>query len=302
MEQTYYSNGKLLITGEYVVIDGALSLAVPTSYGQGLTVSDTESEHIFWKSLDDQGHIWFESDFTIGNIEKEPAGADPTRNKLLEILKAARKLNPDFLLTSRGYLLKSTMDFPRKWGLGSSATLVNNIAQWAGVDPFQLQWHTFGGSGYDIACAKHDHPILYRLENKIPVVEEINFDPPFKNALYFVYLNRKQDSREAVARYSSLVFDRDPLVQSISLLTREITHCKLLTEFEELIGKHEATLSGILGVPTLKEKYFPGFPGALKSLGAWGGDFCLATGDTGIPAYFKALGYHTVIPYSDMVL
>ncbi len=301
MEQAYYSNGKLLITGEYVVLDGALSLALPTSYGQRLTVTDIESDQIFWKSLDEQGRIWFETTFPT-LIEKAQPGTDPIRNTLLEVLKAARKLNPGFLATSGGYLLESTMDFPRNWGLGTSATLVNNIAQWAGVDPFQLQWHTFGGSGYDIACAKHNHPVLYRLENKIPVVEEINFAPPFKSALYFIYLNRKQDSREAIAGYRNREFDREHLVQFITHLTRELTHCSQLSDFEELLGKHEAAMSGILGIPALKETHFSDFPGAIKSLGAWGGDFILATGETGVPGYFKGRGYHTVIPYAEMIL
>ena len=38
MEKTFYSNGKLLITGEYLVLDGAKALALPTKYGQYLTV------------------------------------------------------------------------------------------------------------------------------------------------------------------------------------------------------------------------------------------------------------------------
>ena len=36
--QTFYSNGKLLLTGEYVVLDGAKALAVPTRFGQNLIV------------------------------------------------------------------------------------------------------------------------------------------------------------------------------------------------------------------------------------------------------------------------
>ena len=36
MKKTFYSNGKLLITGEYVVLDGAKALALPTKYGQNL--------------------------------------------------------------------------------------------------------------------------------------------------------------------------------------------------------------------------------------------------------------------------
>ncbi|MEQ3661167.1 MAG: GHMP kinase, partial [Flavobacterium sp.] len=38
MKQTYYSNGKLLLTGEYVVLDGAKALAVPTKFGQSLSI------------------------------------------------------------------------------------------------------------------------------------------------------------------------------------------------------------------------------------------------------------------------
>ena len=41
--QSYYSNGKLLITGEYAVLDGALSLALPTKFGQELNVFQTEA-------------------------------------------------------------------------------------------------------------------------------------------------------------------------------------------------------------------------------------------------------------------
>ena len=34
----FYSHGKLLITGEYLVLDGAKALAVPTVFGQDLSV------------------------------------------------------------------------------------------------------------------------------------------------------------------------------------------------------------------------------------------------------------------------
>ena len=40
--QTFYSNGKLLLTGEYVVLDGAKALAVPTRFGQNLIVASVQ--------------------------------------------------------------------------------------------------------------------------------------------------------------------------------------------------------------------------------------------------------------------
>ena len=42
----FYSNGKLLITGEYFVLNGALSLALPTVYGQHLEINDNDSNII----------------------------------------------------------------------------------------------------------------------------------------------------------------------------------------------------------------------------------------------------------------
>ena len=47
--QNYYSNGKLLLTGEYVVLDGALSLAIPTRYGQSLTIEPINDSKLIWE-------------------------------------------------------------------------------------------------------------------------------------------------------------------------------------------------------------------------------------------------------------
>ena len=79
-------------------------------------------------------------------------------------------------------------------------------------------------------------------------------------------------------------------------------HEQKLSEFEKLIQEHEKIISSIIELPTVKERLFPDYFGTLKSLGAWGGDFILATGDKNTPHYFKAKGYTTILRYSDMVL
>ena len=63
--KTYYSNGKLLITGEYLVLDGALSLALPTTYGQSLTVNPIKLSKLLWKSIDCNNEIWFENELSL---------------------------------------------------------------------------------------------------------------------------------------------------------------------------------------------------------------------------------------------
>ena len=75
-----------------------------------------------------------------------------------------------------------------------------------------------------------------------------------------------------------------------------------LSDFELFMDRHETVLSAILKMTPVKERLFPDYYGTIKSLGAWGGDFILATGDEKSISYFKSKGYNTVIPYSKMVL
>ncbi|MBT8183711.1 MAG: GHMP kinase, partial [Eudoraea sp.] len=144
--------------------------------------------------------------------------------------------------------------------------------------------------------------LLYRLDNTIPRVQEISFDPGFKQQIYFVYLNEKKDSREGISQYRERQFDRAELVDQLSEITKNMTNCKELEEFESLMARHELLLSVVLGMPTVKSALFSDYPAAIKSLGAWGGDFVMATGDEDTPVYFRSKGYKVVIPYEKMVL
>ncbi|MGB5821417.1 MAG: GYDIA family GHMP kinase [Saonia sp.] len=311
MSKRLYSNGKLLLTGEYVVLDGALSLAVPTRYGQSMTVKEIDTPELVWKSLDDSDTIWFEETFELDSFKhhnKKQSSSPPFQkgkeiaDTLYSILKEAKEINPSFLRGPKGFEVETKLYFPRDWGLGSSSTLINNIAQWAKVDAYELLWKAFSGSGYDIACAQYNKPILYQLNNSIPIVEKIDLDLPFNDCIYFIHLNKKQNSREAIAQYQNINFNMESVIRQISEITLKIVSCRDLSVFEGLLMEHEQLLSHILGIPMVKESLFPNFNGAIKSLGAWGGDFILATGNKKIPEYFKKKGFETVIPYAQMVL
>ena len=202
MKQTFYSNGKLLLTSEYVVLDGAKALALPTKFGQDLTVEDGANQEIIWTSFDFDHYIWFESTFSFQDIrEKISFENQPEKNTLVRIFHEAFLLNPEYLNQVDGYHIETQLGFPRKWGLGTSSTLINNIAQWLQIDAFTLLKNSFGGSGYDIACAQNDTAILYRLQDGHPTVEKISFEPQCVSNLYFVYLNQKQSSKSAIASY-----------------------------------------------------------------------------------------------------
>ena len=305
MKKTFYSHGKLLLSGEYVVLDGATSLAVPTVKGQSLQIEAIDEPVLEWESLDEHNKAWFSAKIKMDKYNAyliEKTTDQEISNTLLKILKAANNLNSDFLKSYKGCRVITKLEFPQNWGLGSSSTLINNIAQWAFIDAFKLLWKSFSGSGYDIACAQSKTPIVYQLINKKPVVKKIKFEPPFKNQLYFIHLNKKQNSREGIAQYQKNSQDKTVIIKQISKISKEMIACKELSHFEQLINEHEMLISSMIKLPKVKELLFSDYSGAIKSLGAWGGDFILATGDGKTPVYFKNRGYKTVIPYTDMIL
>lgn len=294
----FYSHGKLLLTGEYLVLDGAKALALPAKYGQTLKVSNNESGIITWQSLDFNGNVWFETSLSFSSIHN--ATLDHISQRLLHIFKTIKELHPQ--LFDQGYSFVSTLEFPADWGLGSSSTLINNLASWANIDPYLLLEKTFGGSGYDIACAQYNSPITYQLHKGKRLIEPIEFRPKFSKHLYFIHLNQKQDSREGIANYRSKKENISSALIDINSITNSIITCNDLEDFNFLIEKHELIISRIIEQEPVKKRLFNDFNGGIKSLGAWGGDFILVSSLSNPIAYFKGKGYNTIIPFKDMIL
>ncbi len=300
MNQTYYAHGKLLLTGEYFILDGAVGLALPTKYGQILTVEPSEQKGIFWKSIDNENKIWFEAAFSdaLEMIESTD----------IEVAKTVQKILSHCNLTAEHTLLTTQLDFPQNWGLGSSSTLISLLAQWTHVDPYELLEKTFGGSGYDIACATANQPITFqRIPNTAGarIIHPAAFHPAFRDQLYFVHLGKKQDSREGIRHYRNLKGDKSDFIEQISTLTGKITAATDLDEFCHYLEVHENLVSTVLGLQKVKEIYFSDFPGTIKSLGAWGGDFVLVASDESpetIRHYFFDKGFPTILSYHQIIL
>ena len=304
MRQTFYSNGKLLLTGEYLVLDGAKALALPTKMGQNLQVVTHDKPTISWKSFDADGTIWIEDELELDDIiNYKEAAESSVKNTLLTILHHAHLLQPSFFQETVGYQIETALTFPKKWGLGTSSTLINNLAQWLKIDAFELLNNSFGGSGYDIACAQNDTPIFYQLENQKPNVTPLDFQPEFASNLYFVYLNQKQSSKNAIAAYYNKKHEKlKQNIANINKLSDAVATAKNIKSFANALQLHENELSAILELLTVQEALFSDFDGVVKSLGAWGGDFILAIALEDPTAYFSSKGYSTVIPYKEMIL
>jgi mevalonate kinase len=292
-----------MLTGEYLVLKGAKALALPTRLGQGLQVEGNSDGFIHWSSTI-KNEPWFEAVFSMPVFDIHSTNNSKVAQRLQQLLLAARQLNPGFLRHSHGENVRSNIEFNAEWGLGSSSTLVSNIAQWAACDAFELNRQVFGGSGYDIACARAEGPLLYQLQGNGPKYRTIAFDPPFKHQLYFVWLNRKQNTRDGIAAINKQA-EYTTEVAQLNEVTRQMLTCTDLETFMDLMQKHERIISSVINIEPVQQRMFSDFPGSIKSLGAWGGDFVMAAstgGDKIVKQFFYNRGFFTVFLYPDIIL
>ncbi len=303
MVQKYYSHGKFLLTSEYLVLKGALALALPLKLGQTLTVKTVCTPSLQWNAYKPNGP-WFSVTMNPENLEIINSDDQPKAEKLSEILKTVKQLNPATF--KDGLCFETRLDFDPNWGLGSSSTLIANLARWANVNPYELLKLTFGGSGYDIACATAEQPIYYQLIDNQPNVEIIDFNPSFAEHLFFIYQGQKQSSSKEIKAFlaKSNPIDLQKDIEAVSKISRAVPKCQSLEEFAMLMQCHERIISRCIGQEPV-QKHFHDFEGVLKSLGAWGGDFILAAtvwDKSKVEAYFKKKGLEVVFGYKEMVL
>ena len=295
-----YSSGKVLLTGEYVILDGALSLASPTKSGQHLRLKENQSNLIIWKSINYDGNIWFECSIENETLEIESTSSKKISDILIKIISLIRESNPSFLAKT-GSTISTELTFNKDWGLGSSSSLIYSLSQVAEVDPYFINSTIFKGSGYDIACANSDSPLLYKINRSKRMIKKINFRPIFHNNIYFIYLNKKQNTLSEIKNYRDQ--EKSKLAESeISDITIKVSNCNNLNKFNDLIDSHEKIISKLINREPIKDKLFKDFRGSMKSLGAWGGDFIMVTSENDPSTYFRDKGYTTVIKFEDMVI
>jgi mevalonate kinase len=273
---TFYSKGKFLISGEYFVLYGAKSLAVPLKLGQKMIVSEIpQPGMIEWETtvLD---KLWFSAQFRLEDMAILDSSDQKTAVFVRDLLKEGVKLQPELQMISRGFSIRNEIEFDIRWGMGSSSSLVSNLAYWLDIDPYALYRKTFDGSGYDVFCARANGPVTFQLKDGSPEIYEVPFRPAFTDHLYFIYLGRKQDSQESVRKFKALQLKEDKVINQVSDLTNGLVTSSDLNEFLTVIRLHEDVISAAIGLPAVKKEFFPDFNGEIKSLGAWGGDFVMA--------------------------
>ncbi|RUT78004.1 GYDIA family GHMP kinase [Ancylomarina longa] len=299
----YYSNAKFLITGEYLVLHGALAFAVPLKFGQSMEIYPTDKNELQWVAFE-QGKEWLQFTIQQQEIEIQKTKGKTEKEFICFLLNKAKTLNSNFLL-NLGLQIKTEIDFNRNWGLGSSSSLINNIAQWANINPYELHALVSNGSGYDIASANYCKPILFCKNGNHPLIYPVDFSPSFSNQLYFVYQGNKQSSEESVNHFLNIKTPPKNKLNHISNLSRKITKIKSALDFDLLLADHEEIISGILDCQPVKTKHFTDFKGSMKSLGAWGGDFLLIRSDmrkNDVHQYFFQKGLTTIFSWNEIIL
>ncbi len=127
--------------------------------------------------------------------------------------------------------------------------------------------------------------------------------PAFADHLYFVYSGSKQSSQKEVLKYSRIDLNkRHSIVSEVNTLTQSLLTAKTIEEFGAAMRKHESTLGTILERETMNEKW-SSIAGAMKHLGAWGGDFfLLATTDKADLQRLQDEGVREIFPWKEMML
>jgi len=299
-----HANGKLLISAEYMILHGSQALALPLQRGQSLHRLRSENRNEFSWNAYHENHCWFSAKFnpaTLGIMES----TDPKIAEDLRLLiKAIIEMDPSFQKELFTWDVDTMLEFSPEWGFGSSSTLIALMAEWAEVNPLDLHFMISEGSGYDVACAIAERPILYKLRDDGPHYQHVVFNPPFADHLYFVWLGSKQNTREHLVQIAEKIDPGYEEILHFTTLTQRMLECKELSEFRILMEEHEEQLSALIKLERVSKTLFPDLRGSVKSLGAWGGDFVMIASESDPDVLYNYLdkkGLKTIFRYNDLI-
>ena len=301
--QTFSANAKLLLSGEYLLLKGALALAVPLKFRQLIRIQKGEDAILKWKAEDCNG-VWFQSEIEMPFYRIISSSDINIAENLITLLKAAAELNHEFLNECSSKNVSCFLDWDHKWGLGSSSSLIVLVSKWAQIDAFEMHRLVSSGSGYDVFCSASASPILFSLKNDVPKVEYVNFQPPFADNLYFVYLQNKQSSSSAVKSFLNQSNTDENAIREVTEITTQMLKVQTLQEFMTLVSRHELIISETINMIPVRERLFDDFEGVVKSLGAWGGDFVMVATtleEEKVKKYFADKGYPVIFAWNQML-
>jgi mevalonate kinase len=296
-KQQFAAAGKLLFFGEYLVLRGSKCLSFPLKYQQTLTVSSQQHHEIHWTCLDENAACWLDIHFS-SSLEIIQSSDEEKAKIAQRLLQLICEKNPT--LKCAGLNLEFRLNFNRMYGFGTSSTLLSLLSQWSGVDAYYLLEHSFGGSGYDLATALSRQPIVYTMRDK--TLQNVQLSPSISNQLLFIYLGAKQSSANEIANFKNKITTVEHINEMNAIVEKAIV-CSTIEEWEKLMTASEQLLSTVLAIAPIQQRLFSDYPHSIKSLGAWGGDFIMAStrNKEEALAYFKNKGYTTIFSFDELI-
>lgn len=306
--RSYFSHGKIMLAGEYAVMAGIESLALPVAQGQWMQVWDMPAKGVsklVWQGKEADGTVWFECRIDTDIMHISESTDEDVAKTLVKLLREVQIHRPE-LFSGRTLRLETQCEFRRDYGLGSSSTMVANLSKWSGVDAFVLQEAGFGGSGYDVAVALLGRPLVFWKEGELACWSPWSLNPELTEGWYLAFPGKKQNSRSSLSavreKLDSLKTDT-MMLQQLNAVVNALKHPRSLPLAEAMLEMWQALLGQHLEIPRAWDdlKLEPMQGGLCKWLGAWGGDVLLinrATLDR-YPAAFESMD---VRPWNQMVV
>jgi mevalonate kinase len=299
-----YTHGKLLISAEYLVLYGSKALAVPLRLGQTLQrIRKSDRKRFHWRAYY-QDQLWFRATMDPATLRIIDSSDPQKASYLQQLIQCCIDLMPSYQEDLFRMDVETVLEFSPDWGFGSSSTLIALMAEWAEVNPLDLHFMVSDGSGYDVACAIADGPLVYRLRDNAPHYQHVSFSPSFKENLFFAWLGKKQPTASHLKKVVETLEPDYMTIHQFSRITEAMVQAEDLATFQDLMEEHEEALSRLLNLERVSLTRFEGIPGNVKSLGAWGGDFVMIATDTGEKALFDYLhkkDIHKIYSFGELV-
>lgn len=282
MQRTYFSHGKILLTGEYAVLTGMEALALPVVPGQQLSVWEIPSAgnaKVIWQGNEADGSPWCDVRIDSDIMHVVESNDEVTAQRLLHMLREIKSHQPEFF-SHKTIRVETRCEFDRSFGLGSSSSLVACLSAYSGTDIFALQQAGFGGSGYDAAVCATGKPIAYWLEKGVPNFAPWQLDPGLTGHWYLAFPGKKINSRNAIAdtREGLAAMQSDTfMLQQLNACIQAVKNPRSIPLLEAMLEMYQALISQALGLPKAYDdlEIKPMQGGLCKWLGAWGGDVLL---------------------------
>ncbi len=309
--QSFYAPGKILLNGEYTVLVGFEGMALPVKCGQWLDswVFNTPAaaiDTLYYQALDENDQPWFQLSVSLDDLlpSSDIISTDkPVAETFLKLLN----LVPDgFFESGKSIRLVTRLEFNRNSGLGSSSTFVALMSQFFGLNAQWVQAELFGGSGYDVAIAQVQKPLVFWRNQQGVHFRPWKLSSSLTQQWHIVFWGDKVNSRNSSAAVKETLdqLSADTAykmqLEKILSLTRDAQDIPTLETSLEMM---QMFLSQLLGLETPYQSLGlkPVSQGLCKWLGAWGGDMLLVNKKI-LQEYPSIFKNKTVVAWNDWVI